>query len=143
MSLTICMTAGTLYYPNGGGNLWLYLNWALSFKSMGCRVIWLEGVYENTPVERLNNLVNNLKERLSPFGLAENIALWQTSGKPLSAEKLCGCLDINDAGQTSLFFVKSILWNARCGSSMFQANSINRYRSRPGANLGRKGVIKH
>lgn len=66
MGLTICMTAATLYYPEGGGNLWLYLNWALSFRSIGCRVIWLEGVYENTPVERLNTLVANLKERLSP-----------------------------------------------------------------------------
>lgn len=101
MSVTVCITAGTLFYPEGGGNLWLYLNWALSFKAIGCRVIWLEGVGKKAPVEKLNTLVSNLKNQLAPFGLAENITLWQTNGERLPAEKLCGCWDIEYAGQES------------------------------------------
>ena len=45
MSITICLApANTIAYPNGGGHLWVYLQWALSLRALGCRVIWLEGV---------------------------------------------------------------------------------------------------
>ncbi len=101
MGLTICLTAGALYYPDGGGNLWLYLNWALSFKSIGCRVIWLEAVHKKTPVDKLNVLVANLKDRLSSFGVADNIALWQSDGESLPQDRLCGCWDIDYAWQKS------------------------------------------
>ncbi|GAA4452730.1 hypothetical protein GCM10023189_16610 [Nibrella saemangeumensis] len=101
MSLTVCLTVTTLYYPEGGGNLWLYLNWALSFKSLGCRVIWLEAVYKDTPVDKLNELVVNLKNRLSPYGLSNDVALWLPVEGPIPAEKLCGCLDIDFASVES------------------------------------------
>jgi len=45
MSLTVCLApANTIGYPQGGGHLWVYLNWALALRAIGCRVIWLEGV---------------------------------------------------------------------------------------------------
>ena len=45
MSLTVCLApANTVGYPQGGGHLWVYLNWALALRAAGCRVIWLEGV---------------------------------------------------------------------------------------------------
>jgi hypothetical protein len=94
MSLTVCVSAGGLYYPEGGGNLWIYLNWALSFRSIGCRVIWLEGVNKKTPHEKLATLVADLKTRLAPYDFAEDIALWQTNGEPLPADKLFGCMDV-------------------------------------------------
>src|SRR5439155_18682157 len=45
VSLTVCLApANTIGYPQGGGHLWVYLNWALALRAIGCRVIWLEGV---------------------------------------------------------------------------------------------------
>jgi peptidoglycan/xylan/chitin deacetylase (PgdA/CDA1 family) len=45
MPITVCLSpSGTFYYPEGGGHLWVYLNWALGLRSLGCRVIWLECV---------------------------------------------------------------------------------------------------
>jgi hypothetical protein len=99
MSTTVCFTAGTLFYPEGGGNLWLYLNWALSFRSIGCRVIWLEAVPEKTSAEKLATLVAGLKERLAPYGLDRSLALWQTNGEPMAPDKSNGCLDIEQAAQ--------------------------------------------
>jgi len=44
MSITNCLApANTIAYPNGGGHLWVYLQWALSLRALGCRVTWLEG----------------------------------------------------------------------------------------------------
>src|SRR5437867_12665281 len=45
MSLTACLApANTMAYPNGGGHLWVYLNWVLGLRALGCQVIWLEVV---------------------------------------------------------------------------------------------------
>ena len=40
--MKVCLFANTLSYPEGGGHLWVYLNWALGLRSLGCQVIWLE-----------------------------------------------------------------------------------------------------
>src|SRR5262249_9139561 len=44
MSTRVCLSASTLNYPRGGGHMWVYLNWALGLRSVGCEVFWLEGV---------------------------------------------------------------------------------------------------
>src|SRR5207237_10082675 len=45
MSLTVCLApANTIGYPQGGGHLWVYLNWALALRAVGCAGIWLEGL---------------------------------------------------------------------------------------------------
>ena len=45
MSLTVCLCADTLGYLAGGGHMWVYLNWALGLRALGCRVVWLEGMF--------------------------------------------------------------------------------------------------
>ena len=45
MSTAVCLApARTIAYPQGGGHLWVYLQWALGLRALGCRVIWLEGI---------------------------------------------------------------------------------------------------
>jgi hypothetical protein len=44
MAITVCLAANTLGYPQGGGLLWIYLNWALGLRACGCQVVWLESV---------------------------------------------------------------------------------------------------
>ena len=52
MSTTVCLSASTIGYPEGGGHLWVYLNWALGLRAQGCQVIWLESVRPR-PAEEL------------------------------------------------------------------------------------------
>ena len=92
MSLTICLApANTIAYPNGGGHLWVYLQWALSLRALGCRVIWLEGVdlddRDTSPaaVKRrrwgdARTCFRKLKARLEHFGLADALALFAMNG---------------------------------------------------------------
>ena len=35
MSATVCLCAKTLHYLEGGGHLWVYLNWALGLRDNG------------------------------------------------------------------------------------------------------------
>ena len=84
MSLKVCLGARCLYYPNGGGHLWVYLNWALGLQSLGCEVVWLEGVDSRTNKEQLIQLVESLKQKLAPYGLDEKVALCTWKGEPFS-----------------------------------------------------------
>lgn len=67
MSYTICLVASIIYYPTGGGHLWAYLNWALGFRAIGCRVIWLEQVRLDTPEAELLAYLATLQSRV-PIG---------------------------------------------------------------------------
>jgi hypothetical protein len=130
MSVTVCLSTNqTLNYPQGGGHLWVFLNWALGLRVLGCEVIWLETVSNKETVsalksrrkynglrlerdglvERSSDLmyevqanVATLKRRLERYGLAENLALHSWSGETLSDEVAKGCLDLEAAAEADL-----------------------------------------
>ena len=96
MSVTICISASTLYYPKGGGHMWVYLNWALGFLSNRCRVIWLEELKKGN--EDNNKLIVALRERLKPFNLENCIALWQENGA-LTESNFFQCISVEEAAK--------------------------------------------
>lgn len=79
--------------------MWIYLNWALGLQSNGCKVIWLEGVKEETTSAELIYLVESLKERLKAFGLSDSVALWPINGDESQLKELAGCVNVNTAAE--------------------------------------------
>jgi hypothetical protein len=80
--------------------MWVYLNWCLGLKELGCELTWLDELVPNSsqpPAEQLSNLRN----RLEPYGLANQIALW-TKGESLPAEVSGKCLGIDTAADADL-----------------------------------------
>ncbi len=102
MSRTVCLSAKTLHYPEGGGHLWVYLNWALGLRANGCEVIWLEAVPQPRSVEKLRATLATLKRNLEPFGLADSVALCSWSGDSLPAEASAGCVDLDAIREADL-----------------------------------------
>src|SRR5439155_423526 len=114
MSLTVCLApANTVAYPNGGGHLWVYLNWALALKALGCRVIWLEGIdvddSDTSPAGRRRrrggravDCVATLKTRLEPYGLADTLALYAMNGAAVPEDVAEGSLDLDAAAGADL-----------------------------------------
>ena len=85
MSFKVCLGANdTLYFPKLGGHLWVYLNWALGLRSLGCDVIWLERVRPSTTEEELTGLVAGLKKNLSPYQLDTAVTLFAGGNDPFS-----------------------------------------------------------
>ncbi len=83
---TICMTPLTLGYPEGGGHLWVYLNWALSLRGLGCRLIWLEDIGElaaTRPRAEVERDIATLEARLEAYGLHGALALTSFTGRDL------------------------------------------------------------
>jgi hypothetical protein len=93
MSTTVCLTAKTLDYPQGGGHLWVYLNWAIGLRSCGCDVIWLENFSASQPPEIILDWMCTLKQRLEPYGLSERIALFSDMEAPLPPALAAVALD--------------------------------------------------
>jgi hypothetical protein len=102
MSATVCLCANTLYYPQGGGHLWVYLNWALGLRAVGCRVIWMELVDPQTPSDQVRRHVARLESCLSRYGFAERIALASWTHEPLLPEAIGDSLELEDAAGADL-----------------------------------------
>ena len=101
MSLRICLSATTIDYPRGGGHQWVYLNWALGLRALGCKVVWLEVVDGQRPATETEMFVTALKERLEHYGLADCLALCsEIQGVP--SEASAGCLDLDLAPEVDL-----------------------------------------
>jgi len=101
MSLTVCLAANTLAYLEGGGHLWVYLNWALGLRALGCRVVWLEAASPNLPVDSLPGQAETLRDRLRPYGLAECVAVCSRTDP--ARGRVEGCLDLEAAAEADLF----------------------------------------
>ncbi len=102
MSTTVCLSAKTLGYPTGGGHLWVYLNWALGLRALGCRVIWMETVFPDLPAHEVRPYVSALKSQLERYGLAECVALCSFTDEPLPRDTVGECLDLEAAAEADL-----------------------------------------
>src|SRR2546423_2250677 len=100
--MKVCLFANTLSYPEGGGHLWVYLNWALGLRSVGCQVIWLEDTTPSMPAREVQRLVAALKARLARYDLADAVALCSATPEPLPPEAGAGCLDLEAAAEAGL-----------------------------------------
>ncbi|PYU30618.1 MAG: hypothetical protein DMG28_18340 [Acidobacteria bacterium] len=101
-SPTVCLAANTLYDLEFGGHFWVYLNWALGLRALGCRVIWLEGIAPSVPLHEAQTKVAALQSLLQRYGLAQSVALCSWNSKPLTAAPTEGCLDIEAAAEADL-----------------------------------------
>lgn len=96
MGITVCLFSHGPSHPEGG-YLWIFLNWALGLRALGCQVIWLKGVSPTTPVHKVQSSVAILKSHLERYGLAECVALCSWTREPLPQGAGEDCLDLEPA----------------------------------------------
>jgi hypothetical protein len=82
MTPVVCLGAGALDYPEGkgGGHTWVYLNWALGLRSVGCRVIWLESAPRRKSVDVARKRLAILRRFLGSYGFDE-VAIASSNGE--------------------------------------------------------------
>lgn len=104
MGITVCIApVRTLEYPEGGGHLWEYLNWALGLRALGCKIIWLEAIVPNSSPTELRANVSTLKLRLARYGLVNSLALYCSTDGVLPPDLTAmGCLDLAAAAEADL-----------------------------------------
>src|SRR5438045_2377470 len=102
MNPTVWIAANTLSYPEGGGHFWVFLNWALGLRSLGCRVVWLEAADPSIAPDQLHAQVAALTQRLARYGLAQSLALCSASDQHLPKAIVDGCIDLDQARDADL-----------------------------------------
>jgi hypothetical protein len=116
MNLTVWVYASTLTYPEGGGHFWVYLNWALGLRSLGCRVVWLEGCDPRMQAHSIRPKLAGLRNRLQPYGFDQSIALCSASDEQeLSVDATASCVSLEEAAHADLLLN---LAYAGCGSAI-------------------------
>jgi hypothetical protein len=73
MSIKVCLLSHAPEFPEGG-YLWVFLNWMLGLRALGCEVTWLMDV-STVPEDRRRACLPNFRERLDPYGVGECLRL--------------------------------------------------------------------
>ena len=103
MKPTICLaTNGTLRWPKAAGHFWVFLNWALGLRALGCRVVWLERITADLHAEEVPKLILNLRTRLEAYGLENCLALFWETESPVPSDVFDGCLTFEEAREADL-----------------------------------------
>src|SRR5881394_2397950 len=68
-------------FPDGGGHFWVYLQYVLGLRQLGCDVYWLEGFRTNGRTEREAAALATFRARTEAYGLGGKLALYLTNGK--------------------------------------------------------------
>lgn len=100
----MCLSPGTIAYPQGAGHLWAYLNWALSLRAIGCRVMWLEdvgGMLSRCSLPQAEAAADALAAILERWGLAGAMALTDFRGVTVPEQLAGGRLGLEDVAGTS------------------------------------------
>ena len=100
--LTVCLLpTRTLIYPQGGGHFWIFLNWALGLRAVGCRVIWLEVIWPGS-AETMRANFPMVKRQLRDYQLDDCVAVTLPNGDPVLDEEFRGCLNLEAARDADL-----------------------------------------
>src|SRR5215471_10862659 len=62
-------------FPEGGGHFWVYMQYVLGLKALGCDVYWLERFFPGRHPERDEPAIATFLERMAAFGMAGRVIL--------------------------------------------------------------------
>jgi len=65
-------------FPEGGGHFWVYLQYVLGLRQLGCEVYWLEGFRANGNAEQQAAALVTFRARMEQFGLGGKVILYFT-----------------------------------------------------------------
>lgn len=67
-------------FPEGGGHFWVYLQYVLGLRQLGCDVYWLEGLRTDGDAGPAAAALATFRARMEPFGLRDKVILYGTRG---------------------------------------------------------------
>src|SRR5438445_7318997 len=73
-------------FPEGGGHFWVYLQYVLGMRQLGCEVYWLEAFRTKGRAEQENAALATFCARMEAWGLRDKLILYLTQSKKPSPE---------------------------------------------------------
>src|SRR5216117_1672947 len=77
MSTVVMSVYKVASFPDGGGHFWVYLQYALGLRRLGCDVYWLEQIRPARDPERGAAMLSTFMERMKRFGFEGRTLLYR------------------------------------------------------------------
>src|SRR5436190_19686815 len=67
-------------FPEGGGHLWVYMQYAQGLRQLGCDVYWMENFRCSADEQRDAAALETFRARIEQFGLGGKLILYVSQG---------------------------------------------------------------
>src|SRR5256885_4561995 len=98
-------------FPEGGGHFWVYLQYALGLRQLGCEVYWLEGFRTKGRVEQEAAALATFRRRMDEHGFRGKYILYLAGGDTPTPEAPAEYLDMSRAEAEAIFERADLLLN--------------------------------
>src|SRR5438270_8136594 len=103
MATVVISAYDVVNYPQGGGHFWVYLQYVLGLRQLGCEVYWLEAFRTKGRTEREAAALATFRARMQQHGLGGKIILYGTTSKKPSPESPTEYLEMNREEAEAIF----------------------------------------
>src|SRR5438094_1596089 len=93
MPTVVLAAYNTAGFAEGGGHFWVYLQYVLGLRQLGCEVYWLEGFRSKGRVEQESAALAVFRSRIKQHGL--KCIIYSASGEHASSEAPTEYLDLS------------------------------------------------
>lgn len=109
---TVVISAyNTAAFPEGGGHFWVYLQYVLGLRQLGCDVYWLEAFRTKGRAEQEAAALATFRERLQRFELDGKSLVYVTDAKKPPSEAPTAYLDVDRTEAEAVFARADLLLN--------------------------------
>jgi hypothetical protein len=98
-------------FPEGGGHFWVYLQYVLGLRELGCDVYWLEAFRTKGRAEQEAAALATFHARMKQYGLSGNSIIYVTKSKKPSAHAPSEYLGMTRKEAESIFDRADLLLN--------------------------------
>src|SRR5207249_11126260 len=98
-------------FPEGGGHFWVYLQYVLGLRQLGCDVYWLEAFRSKGRSEREAAALDTFRARMERYGLGGKFILYLTHSQAPMAQAPTEYLNMSRAEAEAVFEKADLLIN--------------------------------
>jgi len=117
MPTVVIAPSNVATFPEGGGHFWVYLQYVLGLRQLGCEVYWLEAFRSKDRPEREAGALTTFRARMQQYGLGAKAIVYVTHSKTASPEAPTDFLDMTRAEAEAIFQRADLLLNFHYATS--------------------------
>src|SRR2546429_4440183 len=111
MPTVVLAAYNTAGFAEGGGHFWVYLQYVLGLRQLGCDVYWLEGFRTTGRADRDAAALAKFRERMQRYGLGAKFFVFRTDAEAPPSELPTSYVDANREQAEAVFERADLLLN--------------------------------
>ena len=98
-------------FPEGGGHLWVYMQYAQGLRQLGCDVYWMENFCCSDDEQRDAAALETFRARMERFGLGGKLILYMSQGPAVAPVLTSAYVGMTQAEAEAIFAQADLLLN--------------------------------